>query len=92
MARHSLAVSLPPFRLTSVPIEVAVHQNGEHIGFLFVSQGSIDWRDRNRRTTTGVSWSDLRDFLTDHGTRRIRPRVVGSGRARARGQARRADA
>jgi len=85
MARHSVSVSLPPFRVTYNPIEVAVHQDGEHVGFLFISQGSVDWRDRNRRTTGGASWSELRDFLRQKGPRRVRPRVASSGRARARG-------
>jgi hypothetical protein len=87
MARHSASVSMPPFPLTNVPIEIAVHQDGEHVGFLIISRGSVDWKDRRRRTTGGASWTDLREFLRKRSTRRVRARVATSSRSRARGQA-----
>jgi hypothetical protein len=87
MARHSVAVSLPAFSLGSSALEISVNINGEHAGYLMVSRGSVDWKDAHKRQTGGVSWSELKDFLSDQSPRRVRPRLVSSGRARARGRA-----
>jgi len=87
MARHTASVTVPPFPLTKTGLEIAVDENGEPIGFLIISRGSVDWKDRSKQTTGGASWSDLRTFLVDRPSRRIRPPMATSGRSLARGQA-----
>jgi hypothetical protein len=73
MAKHEISLEIPHgITVVNRDIEIDVRENGELLGRIHISRGSIAWRRGNARQLQHVRWSKFADFMETKGqTRRI---------------------
>ena len=76
MPRHHLEIELPPKVVLNSDVVFTVRSDGQKLGELLVSRGSLAWLpvhvdDRPYH----LSWERLDELMRDHGRRRPAPRT-----------------
>jgi hypothetical protein len=73
MAKHEISLEIPHgITVVNRDIEVDIRENGEVLGRIHISRGSIAWRPGNGRQLRHVRWSKFADFMETEGrVRRI---------------------
>jgi hypothetical protein len=72
--RHEVGLEVrPTIWLSKVDIEIPVRSNGEYIGRLHVSQGSVDWIPAHKLYGRRLGWEKFGELMSTNG-RRIRAR------------------
>jgi hypothetical protein len=73
MATHEIILNIPHgITVMNTDIEVVVREDGEVLGRVRISRGSIDWIPRLGRRAKTLRWSKFGDVMEEHG--RARPR------------------
>jgi hypothetical protein len=73
MAKHEITLSIPHgITVVNTDIEVVVRENGEVLGRVRISRGSIDWIPRLSRRTKTLGWRRFGDVMEEHGRTRRR--------------------
>lgn len=68
MAEHVVKVKLPRrVEVLSKDLEVQVKSNGNTIGTLKISKGSLDWRDASDRFSRVLRWEKFAELAIAHG-------------------------
>jgi hypothetical protein len=73
MARHEISLNIPHgITVVNTDIEVVVREDGEVLGRVRISRGSIDWIPGRGRRAKTMGWRRFGDVMEEHG--RTRPR------------------
>jgi hypothetical protein len=73
MADHIVKVKLPRrVEVLSKDLEVEVRSNGDFIGTLKVSKGSLDWRDASDQYSHVIHWERFAELAREHGRKKKR--------------------
>ncbi len=65
MAEHEISISIPPKMVQNVDVVFEVYSDGEKLGELHVSKGTIDWHPRNLRRIASLSWEQFDRIMRD---------------------------
>ncbi|MBI2704809.1 MAG: hypothetical protein HYX32_05915 [Actinobacteria bacterium] len=69
MALHDIELELPATTIVrNADAIIKVHGDGELIGTLEISRGSIDWRPRRGKKVRRLTWERFDRLMRDHGT------------------------
>ena len=63
MAEHMVRVSQPTREVVNADYSFEIHSDGEKLGTLDISKGTIDWWPRGVHSAIGVSWEDFATLL-----------------------------
>ena len=63
MPKHHIEISLPTKPLKNVDTTISVWSDGEKLGELRVSRGTLDWKSAHRRGVKRISWERLAALL-----------------------------
>ena len=63
MSKHHIEISLPTKPLKNVDTTISVWSDGEKLGELRVSRGTLDWKSARRKTAKSISWERLAALL-----------------------------
>ena len=73
MAEHTVKVRLPKrVEVFSKDLDVEVKRNGNIIGNLKISKGSLDWRDVSDRNYHSLKWEKFAVLAKKHGSKKPR--------------------
>jgi hypothetical protein len=73
MAEHMVKVKLPRrLEVLSKDLEVQVTSDGNNMGTLKISKGSLDWRDANDQLSHVLTWEKFVKLAMKQGVRRRR--------------------
>ena len=73
MAEHAVKVKLPrQVEVLSKDLEVEVRSDGDFIGTLKISKGSLDWRDASDQMSHVLRWEQFAQLALEHGHKRRR--------------------
>jgi CRISPR/Cas system-associated protein Csm6 len=61
--KHHIEISLPTKPLKNVDTTISVWSDGEKLGELRVSRGTLDWKSARRKTVKSISWERLAALL-----------------------------
>jgi hypothetical protein len=61
--KHHIEISLPTKPLKNVDTTISVWSDGEKLGELRVSRGTLDWKSARRKTVKSISWERLAGLL-----------------------------
>jgi hypothetical protein len=71
MATHDVSFEIPSRELGKAYVEFTVKRNKEKLGRLQVSNGSIVWIPRDKKTYgRRLGWSDFDELMTQHGKKK----------------------
>ena len=63
MPKHHIEISLRTKPLKNVDTTISVWSDGEKLGELRVSRGTLDWKSAHRRAVKRISWERLAVLL-----------------------------
>ena len=63
MPQHHIEISLPTKPLKNVDTTISVWSDGEKLGELRVSRGTLDWKSARRKIVKSISWERLAALL-----------------------------
>jgi hypothetical protein len=69
MARHDVQFEVPTRPLGKADVVFRVREDGELLGTLTVSNGSIVWFPKNRRSGHKMGWAKFDRIMAEHATR-----------------------
>jgi hypothetical protein len=65
MARHEVEMRIPTTKMVlHADVVFEVRSDGEKLGELRVSQGSIDWAPRRTQTATSLTWERFDELMS----------------------------
>jgi len=71
MATHDISLNVPHgITVVNKDIEVHVREDGEILGRIHISKGSIDWIPANAKQVRRLSWARFADLMEAQGLRR----------------------
>jgi len=70
MAEHRILTRVPSHEVVNADLVIEVRQDGELLGELLVSRGSVDWRPRAHRQVFEVEWQAFDALMREHGRKR----------------------
>jgi hypothetical protein len=74
MPRHEISLKiLQGITVLNTDIEVAVRSDGELLGRIRISRGSIDWIPAQKRSARRLSWTRFADLMEESGRPVERP-------------------
>lgn len=65
MPRHHIEISLPTKPLKNVDTTISIWSDGEKLGDLLVSRGSLDWKPAGRKRVKRISWERFAEMLNE---------------------------
>jgi hypothetical protein len=68
MAQHDVKFTVPERPLGKADVEFSVKRDGEAVGRLKVSNGTIVWVPRNRKYGFRLGWVKFDDLMQQNGT------------------------
>jgi hypothetical protein len=65
MPRHEISITLPRKPLKNVDTTIEIKSDGEKLGELLISKGSLDWVPAGAQKPRRISWEDLAFLLNN---------------------------
>ncbi len=65
MPRHHIEISLPTKPLKNVDTTIAVWSDGDKLGEMRISRGSLDWIPAGAQNPRRITWENLAYLLND---------------------------
>ena len=65
MPKHDIWLSFPAKRLNNVDTTIEIYSGGTKRGELHISQGTIDWKSRNKKTAHWMTWERFADLMDE---------------------------
>ena len=65
MPLHKVEVSQPSKRVLNSDVVFTIYSDGQRLGELRVSRGSIDWRPANKRASIKRGWERFARMMED---------------------------
>jgi len=69
MAKHELRAKLPQVTIQKSDLVVDVWADGEKLGRLKVSRGSVEWTPRDHTYGHHLSWEEFDGLMVEHGVK-----------------------
>lgn len=69
MAKHEITVSMPPKAVLNKDTEYTVFSDGQILGSLKISRGSVEWRPKNNTYGYHLSWEDFDKLMKERGAK-----------------------
>ena len=63
MPEHDIEITLPSKPLKNVDTVIAVWSDGQKLGELQISKGSLDWKAAGKQKSKSIGWEKLADLL-----------------------------
>ncbi len=63
MPKHHIEISLPTKPLKNVDTTISIWSDGEKLGELRVSRGTLDWKSARKKSAKRISWERLAALL-----------------------------
>ena len=63
MPRHDIEIILPRKPVKNVDTTIAIWSDGEKLGELRVSRGTLDWKSGGKKRVKSFSWEQLAELL-----------------------------
>jgi hypothetical protein len=73
MPAHDVVVSLREQFILNADLAVEIRADGEKLGELLISKGTIDWRPRGNQYVHRLDWEQFDRVMRDNGRRRRLP-------------------
>jgi hypothetical protein len=70
MAEHRILTRVPSHEVINADLVVEVRHDGELLGELLVSRGTIDWRPKGHRQVFELEWEQFDDLMRERGRKR----------------------
>ena len=67
MAKHDLRVKLPQVAIQKSDLVVNVWTDGDKLGKLKISQGSVEWTPRDCKYGYHISWEEFAALMVESG-------------------------
>ena len=72
MPVHDVEVEIPPKVVLNSDVRFVVHSDGQKLGELLVSKGSVDWIPGHSPQTITVSWERFDELMREERDRKKR--------------------
>jgi hypothetical protein len=72
MPKHDIDIDIPPKVVLNSDVRFVVRSDGEKLGELLVSRGSIAWAPGHSPNAVHLQWERFDELMRDHGKRRRR--------------------
>ena len=59
MPKHHIEITMPTKPLKNVDTTIAVWSDGQKLGELQISRGSLDWQSARKKNAKRIRWEDL---------------------------------
>jgi hypothetical protein len=56
MPKHDISAALPAHRVVNTDLSVTVNSDGQRLGELLISKGTLDWRAAKHQYTVSMRW------------------------------------
>ncbi|MFV3381980.1 hypothetical protein [Pseudomonas sp. NY15354] len=66
---HEVNLTLHTKLVQRKDVEVEVRKDGDLLGDLLISQGTVDWRPKNAQRKYKMSWTKFSELMVEHGKR-----------------------
>jgi hypothetical protein len=63
MPEHMVRVSQPSRELVNSDVTFEIYSDGQKLGTMLVSKGTVDWFPRNAQTSISLQWEEFADVL-----------------------------
>ena len=63
MPRHRIEINQPPKVVMHSDVSFVVYSDGQRLGELAISKGTIDWKPANRRTAISMNWERFASLM-----------------------------
>lgn len=63
MATHEIWMTFPTKALRNVDTTIAIWSDNKKLGELHISQGTIDWKSKGKKTAKVITWERLAEIL-----------------------------
>ena len=63
MPKHEIWMSFPDKPLKNVDTTIAIWSDGEKLGEMHISRGSLDWKSAHKRRAKRIRWERLAELL-----------------------------
>lgn len=63
MPRHSIEITLPSKPIKNADTVIGVWSDGDKLGELRISKGTVDWRRGSKKTWKYITWEKFADLL-----------------------------
>ncbi len=67
MARHSVNFTIPERSLGNADVEFLVKRDGELLGRLWISKGTVVWVPKNSRQGYEIGWQKFDELMQENG-------------------------
>lgn len=67
MAQHEVKFTVPERPLGKADVEFSAKRDGEVIGRLKISNGTLVWVPKNKKYGFKMGWTKLADLMQEHG-------------------------
>jgi hypothetical protein len=65
MPEHDIEITLPSKPLVNVDATIVVRSDGQKLGELHISKGSVDWKAAGKQRAKPISWERLAALLDE---------------------------
>jgi hypothetical protein len=72
MPKHDIDIAIPPKVVLNSDVRFVVRSDGEKLGELLVSRGSIAWVPGHSPRPVHIEWERFDELMREHGGRRRR--------------------
>jgi len=69
LPKHHIEISLPTKPLKNVDTTISIWSDGEKLGELRISRGTLDWRSAGKKNPTKIPWERLKALLDEESER-----------------------
>jgi len=70
MPRHEVTMSLPKGVVINADVVFVIAGDGQKLGELHLSRGTIDWRPKGHRQVFELDWEQFDDLMRERGRKR----------------------
>ncbi len=63
LPKHHIEISLPTKPLKNVDTMISIWSDGEKLGEMRVSRGTLDWKSARKKSAKSISWERLAELL-----------------------------
>lgn len=65
MAKHDIEVDVPARRIVNTDLTVVVKSDGNKLGELRISKGTVDWRPAKRQRSISMRWETFARLIEE---------------------------
>lgn len=70
MPTHDIELTLPVKAIINTDARFAIYSDGEKLGELQISRGSLDWKPKGRKKAIPIKWERFDQLMKDYSAER----------------------